>query len=123
MVYFKFENIYSKNEKKSNSSLGNRFLVYVIKCVFWFIPKTNPDFEDVYENVITWYIEYDDINNYANREVGIDANGKVVVKGPYLKNLGFWTSEDLTYKQFISEFEIVHIEKKVFDVLWNKELE
>ncbi len=109
MIYFKFDNTSNKNENPSNPTLKNRLLYCVIKHLFWFIPKTNPDFDSSYENVRTWYIEYDDVNDYTNREVGIDFNGKVIVKGPYQRNLGFWTSEDTTYRQFVLEFDISHI--------------
>ena len=120
MIYFKFNNTSNKNENPSNPTFKNRLLYCVIKHLFWFIPKTNPDFDSSYENVRTWYIEYDDVNDYTNREVGIDFNGKVIVKGPYQRNLGFWTSEDTTYRQFVLEFDISHIKKEEFEIMWNR---
>ena len=70
----------------------------------------------------TWYVEYDEENDYTNREVGLNKNGEVIVKAPYKKNLGFWVDEDLTLKDYSDSFEIQYVDKREFDMLWTKTL-
>lgn len=114
MIYFKFNCLIPKSENKY--SFLENFLDKVFSLI---IPKANPDFDGKYQNVSCWYIEYDDINNYSNREIGLDEEGTVIVKGPYGKNLGFWTDTDLTlddYKKF--NIEMITIDE--FEKFWEQ---
>lgn len=95
MVYFRF-NDNNDNEEESKQSL--------LMCILdWIHPNANPDFEKKFPFVMCWYIEYDEINNYTNREIGIDKKGGMITKDPFFRNLGIWCDSDVTldvYKSF-----------------------
>ena len=119
MIYIKFHNK-SYNET-DNLSLIDRVVVYFLNKICH-IPKANPDFDGLYGQVIIWYIEYDEENDYTNREVGLDKNGEVIVKAPFKKNLGLWVDEDLTLKDYSDNFEIQPVDEKEFEELWNQKI-
>ena len=116
MKYFKFIDKFNvKIEQPTKESFVEKILWRILPSI---IPRANPDFDRLYDKVITWYIEYDDINNITNREIGVDKNGIVIVKGPFGKNLGFWTDEDLTIEQYDTNFKIEYIKQDEFEKLW-----
>ena len=118
MKYFKFKDPSFREQASTNQSFWEKFWT---SCLF-FIPKANPDFEKVYDDVLIWFIEYDTENNYTNREVGTNKDGVVICKGPYGKNLGFWTDEDLTLSDYESHFSISYIEQEEFESRWNQSI-
>lgn len=69
-------------------------------------------------NTSCFYIEYDINNSTVVREIGTDENNKVVTKGPYKNNLGFWIDNDLTLQEYKERFDIHSIGKETFDKLW-----
>jgi hypothetical protein len=79
----------------------------------------NPDFEDKIPYVAQWYVEYDEDLNVSGREIGLDADGKVIVKMPDERNYGFWLDTNMTIEDFKSEFKIQMITEREFDNLWN----
>lgn len=114
MIYFKFK---SESNKKVNQNTG-----IVIRFLRFILPKSNPDFENRYNLVSTWYIEFDIQNNYTNREVGFNSNGLVIVKAPDCKNLGFWVDTDLKLEDF-NKFGIETISTEEFELAWKTNLE
>ena len=119
MKYFKFVDKFNvKTKQPTKESFVEKLLWRILLSIF---PRTNPDYEGLYDKVIIWYIEYDDINNYTNREIGVDKDGIVIVKGPFGKNLGFWTDEDLTIEHYDNDFKIVYIKQEEFEKLWMEE--
>ena len=120
MKYF----IFTDKDNENRNTLTNSSFVKVFDFLLSFlIPKANPDFDSMYDNVITWFIEYDEDNDYTNREVGVDKQGRVIVKAPYKRNLGFWVDEDLTFQDYVDNFNIQYISKEAFESIWEKELE
>lgn len=77
----------------------------------------NPDFEKKFPYVRYWYIEYDETNQYTTKEIGIDKDGNVFTKAPYLQNLGIWCDSDVTYDVYKS-FGIEIITKEEFKRFW-----
>ncbi len=115
MKYFRFIDItYSEGQ---TLSFFDRIIVYFLHKICR-IPKANPDFENVYAKVATWYIEYDEVNGYTSREIGLDKDGKVIVKGPYKANLGFWVDNDLTINDYADRFDIQYTDQAIFETLW-----
>ena len=112
MKYFEFKFNQQSNVKKE-SRLKELFYIFVKKTLALFLPKANPDFDSIYEKVVIWLIEYDDVKNYSKREVGLDENRQPIVKGPYKKNLGFWVDSNMTYEDF-SKFNIQEIKQSCF---------
>ena len=84
------------------------------------IPIANPDFEDKIGYVYKWYLEYDDINyDEVLREIGLNANGEIILKMPDKRNLGFWMDTNLKFKDFKDKFDIEMITEQEFNDLWN----
>lgn len=116
MEYFKFIDPDIDSSKNKKYTIWNRI---VYKFLSIFIPQSNPSFYDKYYLVVLWYIEYDDINNYANREIGLDINGKVIVKAPYNGNHGLWTDSNLVLKDY-QKWNIEEISSEIFENLWSR---
>ena len=116
MKYFNFIVLTKKEGSVSKHSLPNKILAWIACKV---LPMSNPTFDKKYADVVTWYIEYDDDKNYTSREIGTDASGNVIVKGPYKKNMGFWTDSDFTFEDYIDRFPIHYIDEVTFEKLWN----
>lgn len=94
----------------------------LVKMALWIkplLPNGNPDFDGLYDKVKTWYIEYDDENEYTNREIGIDKNDKVIVIAPYKRNLGVWVDSDLTLDDY-RRFDINTVSSNEFNNYWEK---
>ena len=92
-TYIKFLNNKKPIDKERDSFFFNRIVYPILSFI---LPKANPDFDHLYEKVHLWYLEYDDLNKYTCREIGIDDNNTVIVKAPYKNNFGYWTDNDMT---------------------------
>ena len=77
MRYFKFETVVDNIEEKDN-----KIHIFFINILSLIIPKSNPDFEKEYDNVNFWYIEFDEENEYTNREIGLNVNEEVILISP-----------------------------------------
>lgn len=120
MIYFKFIDSSCNTQQGEGRKKG---MMQALSSILSFVlPHSNPDFEKRYDQVHTWYIEYDEEKNLTNREVGTNENGDVIVKGPYRKNLGFWTNEDLTLEQYQQHFDITTISHEQFTELWKEDI-
>lgn len=58
------------------------------------LPPVNPDFDDKYESVKTWWLEVDEGEN-PKREIGFSESGAPIVFGPIDRNPGVWTNVTL----------------------------
>ena len=79
----------------------------------------NPDFDAKLQDVVQWYLEYDEKNNESLREIGIDSNSQIIVKIPDKRNYGFWNDTNLTIEDFENRFGIQKVTEKEFNNLWN----
>ena len=117
MIYFKF---YKKPIKgtdslqKTESSLLRRIIRKISNKFL-----SNPDFEAKLQDVIQWYLEYDEKNNEPWREIGLDSNNQIIVKMPDERNYGFWIDTNLTIEDFKNRFGIQKVTEKEFNELWN----
>ncbi len=116
-IYFKFK----RSPLGCNSFRHTTNKSFWRKCMSSFGKKVcaNPDFEDKIPYVAQWYVEYDEDLNVSGREIGLDADGKVIVKMPDERNYGFWLDTNMTIEDFKSEFKIQMITEREFDNLWN----
>ena len=113
MLYFKF-----KNSEKNIVDEENSFFYTILgKFLKVIIPKSNPIHNNLFDDVNVWLIEYDEINKYTNREIGLDLDNNVIVKSPYKENLGLWTDEDLSFDDY-KKFHISYTTKIEFEKLW-----
>ena len=94
----------------------NDWKVKIIKTILFFIPQANPDHEKLYPSVAKWLLEIDD-EGFAEREIALDKDGKVLFCSPDDRNTGMWT--DMGRTQF-SENDLSPITKEYFDNLWHE---
>jgi hypothetical protein len=118
-TYIEFE--FPKSEQKAQS---DGIIKRNIKKVFGgvisaVIPKANPDFENKFNLVKKWIIEVDNETGIPQREIGMDENGRIIVKMPFKKNYGFWTDSNLVFTDFKNEFDTTKITKDTFENYWN----
>ena len=73
--------------KKSKDTFWGKIINWLISH---FVPMANPTLDKNLGYVKEWYIEYDDVEEYVNREVGLAENGLVVFKAPFEENWGYW---------------------------------
>ena len=142
MVYFSFDDSFEHNEEykskkeppvESKNTLKDWlmlipwffFIIFgLIVCLIEKIFTFNKKLPDDVDKVKTWYLEFDDENHWASREVGVDENGKVVVLAPYEKNgsleyFGFWCDEDMDIDFYENIIDVKHITKEEFEAVWN----
>jgi len=118
MIYFKFNNTAKGLSRSNHRRISWQFMHRFFE---WILPKANPDFDGLFDKVKTWYIEYDEITQFAIREVGVDDDNNVIVKAPWKNNLGFWLDESLKYEDYIL-FNITQVTSVEFESLWKEEL-
>lgn len=113
MLYLKIKVNKKDTVRKQKRSIFEKLLSFLI-------PKANPDFEDKMHKVSDWLLEFENENSKPNREIGLDVSRKVILKMPYQKNYGYWTDNNLNYKDFKENFDNETIEKKDFEKYWSK---
>lgn len=119
MRYFKFI-MPSKEEKESSKpSLFETVLEWLLEKI---VPKANPDFDMKYNDVEIWIVECDEEKDSINREIGLDKDGMVIVKGPFQNNVGYWVDNNLTIDDYKNAFDVQYIDKAVFEKLWEEPL-
>ena len=96
----------------------------LIKLMEIVIPKANPDFEESYHYVETWYIEYDETceNDGVCREIGRDVLGRIIFKTPDDRNYGFWADYNGGLNDYIEEMHAEFISQEEFESTWNEKL-
>lgn len=117
MIYFKFYKLPITGDEslqKSKNGLLRR-IIRKINNIF----LSNPDFETKLQEVVQWYLEYDEENNESLREIGLDSNNRIIVKMPDKRNYGFWNDTNLTIEDFENRFGIQKVTEKEFNNLWD----
>ena len=114
-MYIKFED----KDYSENLTEASLFRRIVIGFFQWIFPQANPDFDKKYDLVKTWLLEFENENSEPLREVGLDNQNRVIVIGPFGKNLGYWTDNSLMYSDF-ERFNPEKITPVLFDQLWNQ---
>jgi len=118
MIYIKFE--IPKNIKGHKSE--NKIKLLAVKgfklVLSKIIPIANPDFENKFDLVKYWLVEFENENEIPIREIGINEENKVILKMPYLKNYGYWTDNHLLINDFKNHFNVTEITKEIFEQNW-----
>ena len=117
MQYFSFDSVLIG--KKTKNTLWEKIIDWLLNH---FMPMANPTLEENLGYVKEWYLEYDDVEEYTNREVGVAENGFVVFKAPFEENLGYWCDDDMTMDDY-RNLNIHAISKEAFEKLWNEEVQ
>ena len=117
MQYFSFYSVLIG--KKTKNTLWEKIIDWLLNH---FMPMANPTLDKNLGYVKEWYIEYDDVEEYTNREVGVAENGLVVFKAPFEENWGYWCDNDMTMDDY-RNLNIHAISKEAFEKLWNEEVQ
>lgn len=117
MQYFSFDSVLIG--KKTKNTLWEKIIDWLLNH---FMPMANPTLDKNLDYVKEWYLEYDDVEEYTNREVGVAENGLVVFKAPFEENWGYWCDNDMTMDDY-RNLNIHAISKEVFEKLWNEEIQ
>jgi hypothetical protein len=97
------------------SSRARETLWRIVRTALFFLPKGNPDYDDRLHLVREWLVEFDDEGSPI-REVGLDAQGAPVIRGPDGRNIGFWLDTHMK----LTDFEGEHIDQEQFNTRWNE---
>lgn len=119
MKYFKFKMPSEEEKEIPQTPMHESLFDWLLEKL---IPKANPDFGTKYNDVDTWFVEYDEENDCTNREIGLNRDGHIIVKGPFNNNLGYWVDNDLSLQDYEDDFDIQYINKDVFEELWEDEI-
>ncbi len=116
-IYLKFNENRSalRNQIESNKTAKN----FLLKLFSFFIPSGNPDFENKFQFVTYWKIEFDTKENYTSRELGFDKHNKVLIAAPFRNNHGLWSDEELSLYEY-DKFLPVKILKEEFENDWKE---
>ena len=82
------------------------------------IPKANPDFDDKIDEVQYWLVECDNETGIPEREIGLNKEGRVILKMPFNDNYGYWTDNNLLLNDFKEHFVVSEISKDSFEKYW-----
>lgn len=116
MIYFKFKDKnYLKVKTDNKRSILDRFLNFILSPII-----ANPDYENKMNLVYEWLIEYDEKENYIEREIGLNKDGIVIMKMPFNKNYGFWLDTNMKFDDFKRQFEVEIINETEFSKKWNE---
>ena len=90
---------------KSSGSSKPGWLIRILQRV---LPAANPDFERFYHDVVVWHVEIGAATGEPLREVGLDAQERVLAIGPWGENVGFivdcgGTFDPAEYQQISAE--------------------
>ena len=88
-----------------------RALIWVLTRL---LPLANPDFEDRYPEVAKWWVEIDPAG-VPRRELGLDADGRPIVAGPFGENFGFWTDSNMVFEAE----EYPTVSSDLFEAAWS----
>jgi hypothetical protein len=117
-IYIQFEAPKSKNQTAKEGvierSLKKAFTYILTKI----IPKANPDFDDKIVEVQYWLVECDDETGIPEREIGLDKDGRVLLKMPFKNNYGYWTDNNLLLNDLRKHFVVSEISKESFEQRW-----
>jgi len=117
--YIKFNSPTSDN-LKTISKATSIFRKLITGVASTLIPKANPDFDPLIDNVSEWMLEINMDDKKPNREIGIDQEGKTIIIMPWGGNYGYWSDNDITLDYFIAHFKAVEVEKINFETKWNE---
>jgi hypothetical protein len=109
------------NESFTLSSGGNGntlFRNFISKVASFFLPKANPDFDELIENVKVWLLEFESETDPPVREIGLDSNGDILMIMPWRNNYGFWTDNQMSYLEFKKRFQTEDVSSVDFKMAW-----
>ncbi|WP_298538056.1 hypothetical protein [uncultured Algibacter sp.] len=107
---------YLKTKFATDWPEGKSWKEKLLNRILFFIPRTNPDYEDKMYLVKSWLIEFLETNGelLPRREIALDENENPIFAGPDKRNYGFWLDTNMTFENFEGEL----INKTEFERHW-----
>jgi hypothetical protein len=113
--YIKFNFTPSTPEAKKKNNRKAK----ILGAILFFIPKGNPEYDEIIGDVAEWQLEIDTSDNLPNRELGKDINGNIILIMPWRDNYGYWTDNNITIDYFQDHFKATNIDKAEFEKNWD----
>ncbi|MFY0608599.1 MAG: hypothetical protein JXR10_17915 [Cyclobacteriaceae bacterium] len=116
-TYIQFESPNSEAPKEQPSKFRTWFENFCEKYLPHFIPRANPDFDQLIDGVTHWQVE---LNNQGipEREIGLSPDGEPIMIMPWNNNYGYWTDNNLKESDFSNLFEVTNLEYEAFKLNW-----
>ncbi|MCK6610375.1 MAG: hypothetical protein L6Q78_04975 [Bacteroidia bacterium] len=115
MVYIKFNNQLTNTHAGTNQNSNLRKIIAkIFRLIF---PAANPDFDPKINSVNTWLLEFNE-EGIPVKEIGLNNNGKPIIKMPYKDNVGYWTDIGMHFNKFSERFQVEKINQVEFYKFW-----
>ena len=118
-TYIQFKVPKSEHNSHSDGVIKRSIKKAIIGIVSSIIPKANPDFENKIDLIETWIVELDNETGIPEREIGMDKDGRIIVKMPFKDNYGYWTDNNLLLTDFKDSFNTKEISQDSFENYWS----
>lgn len=117
-TYIHFDAPKSDSQTKNDGLLKRSFKKALVGILTKVIPKANPDFDEKINEIQYWLVECDNETGIPEREIGLDKEGRVILKMPYKDNYGYWTDNNLLLNDIKEHFAVSEISKDSFEQSW-----
>ncbi len=117
-AYIQFQAPKSDIKTEIESSLKRLIKNFTTKLLTKVFRVANPDFDNKIDDVEYWLVECDKVSGIPQREIGLDQQGRVIMKMPFKDNYGYWTDNNLLLENFKEHFKVSDITKEAFEQQW-----
>ena len=117
-TYIQFDAPKSDNLTAKDGLIKSSMKKALVGILTAIIPKANPDFDNKIDEVQYWLVECDNKTGIPEREIGLDKEGRVILKMPFKGNYGYWTNNNLLLNDFKEHFVVSEISKDIFEQSW-----
>jgi hypothetical protein len=117
-AYIQFQSPKSATNTETESSLKRSIKNFATNILTKVFPVANPDFENKIADVEYWLVECDKVSGIPQREIGLDQQGRVIMKMPLNDNYGYWKDNNLLLEDFKEHFKTSEITKEAFEQQW-----
>ncbi|MGG5487101.1 hypothetical protein [Gaetbulibacter sp. PBL-D1] len=118
-TYIQFKVPKNEHTSEPDGAVKRNIKKAIIGILSSIIPKGNPDFENKIGLVETWIVEFENETEIPEREIGMDKDGRIIVKMPFKNNYGYWTDNNLLLPDFKKHFETTEISQDSFENYWS----
>lgn len=117
-TYIQFDAPKSDSQTAKDGLIKSSLKKALVGVLTTIIPKATPDFDDKIDKVRCWLVECDNQTGIPEREIGLDKEGRVILKMPFKDNYGYWIDNNLLLNDFKEHFVVSEISKDSFEQSW-----
>ncbi len=117
-TYIQFDVPKSNSQTAKDGLIKSSLKKALVGILTTIIPKANPAFDDKIDEVQYWLVECNNETGIPEREIGLDKEGRVILKMPFKDNYGYWTDNNLLLNDFKEHFVVSEISKDSFEQSW-----